>query len=272
MGIMLTKHRNLALAFAFATRYSARMHSPHTLAPPLRLVGILGGMGPAATVDLMQKIISLTPAANDQMHIPIVVWSVPQIPPRSPAIHCPNEPSPAPQLVRGARALRTADIECIAIACNTAHFWATEIEQAAGVPLLHIADCTLDALAEEESAPRRIALLATEGTIHAGFYQARGRERGIAFELVDGSAQRSVTRAIECVKRGDIVAAKACLFPILSALRASGVQRIVLGCTELPLIVAGSEYAAYALDATTALARSIIAFSTSQHSGAALGA
>lgn len=269
---MPATYKNIALAFSRAGRYSARMKLHDTVGRSLRLVGILGGMGPAATVDLMQKIIAFSLADSDQMHIPLVVWNVPQIPPRSPAIYSANEPSPAPQMLHGARVLRGASVAGIAIACNTAHFWASEIEEAAAVPLLHIADAALDALADLQPTSNRATLLATEGTIRAGFYQARGLQRGLAFDTVSSPTQSTIASAIACVKRGDVSTAQALLFPILDALLAAGSQRVVLACTELPLIVQGSQYAPYTLDATAALARSIIAFSMNETVKANLGA
>jgi aspartate racemase len=228
---------------------------------PLRLVGILGGMGPAATVDLMHKIVNLSPARRDQSHIPLVVWNVPQIPPRTPAITSTTEPSPVPAMLRGAYALRDAHVEAIAIACNTAHHWALEIEAAAGAPLIHIADVALDALAMAGGLGKRTILLATEGTHQAGFYAARAQQRGIALDSVPHSLQLHVSQAIEHAKSGDIALAQSILFPVLQGCVDQGIQHFILACTELPLLVSGSVFERYSVDATHALARSIIAFS-----------
>ena len=122
---------------------------------PLRRIGILGGMGPAATVDLMQKIIDLTPAQCDQEHVPLVVWNVPQIPSRLAAIHESGE-SPVDAMCEGARWLAQAGAEAIAIACNTAHHWAEDVARASGRPVLHIADSAIHALkSRPESQQRR---------------------------------------------------------------------------------------------------------------------
>ncbi|HSJ97594.1 MAG TPA: aspartate/glutamate racemase family protein, partial [Myxococcota bacterium] len=75
--------------------------------PPPRRVGILGGMGPAATVDLMAKVLEATPATRDQDHVPLVVWSVPQVPARIPALRG-EGPSPLPAMLEGARWLERA--------------------------------------------------------------------------------------------------------------------------------------------------------------------
>src|SRR5258708_1980599 len=83
------------------------------LLPTHRRIGIIGGMGPAATVDLMQKIIDATPATRDQDHVPMVVWNVPQIPERVEHIHDATSPSPAPAVPAAAHALTEAVAGCV---------------------------------------------------------------------------------------------------------------------------------------------------------------
>lgn len=228
-----------------------------------KLVGILGGMGPAATVDLMRKIIELTPASRDQDHVPLVVWNVPQIPARTEAIESEMATSPIAALEEGARALATAGASTIAIACNTAHYWADEIEAASGLPLLHIADAALDELAARGGPLARAALLATSGTHKTGVYAHRASARGMMLEVCDDTSQANVERAIMLVKGGNIELAVRVLQPVLDSLRANGVEIFVLGCTELPLVVQAKRSQIQCVDATAALARSIVAFSLS---------
>ena len=223
-----------------------------------RRVGILGGMGPAATVDLMQKIIDATPATCDQEHVPVIVWNVPQIPPRVPAIVGVAE-SPEPAMREGARWLAASGAEAIVIACNTAHHWAAAVESAAQRPLIHIADAALSALSQ--SSARRVMLLATVGTIKTGFYAQRFVAKGLALETPDAADQESVTTAIAQVKAGRIDSARAGLVPVLQRMAEQGVDAFLLACTELPIVVRGTPFEAKSVDATEALARAIVAFS-----------
>ena len=258
--------------FATLFSYDGCMNNPNDPSlPTRRRIGIIGGMGPAATVDLMQKIIAATPASRDQDHVPMVVWNVPQIPERVGHIHDATSPSPAPAMRTAAKALAEAGAEAIAIACNTAHFWAADVEDASGLPLLHIADAALAALAHRSATPRRILLLATTGTLHAGIYSSRAAAAGVKLELPDEAAQAQLARAIAAVKAGQIEVARALLFPILDAAIASGVDALLLACTELPLVVRSSKFEAQSVDATAALAQAIVAFSldTSARSAAA---
>jgi aspartate racemase len=230
------------------------------VAPTFRLVGILGGMGPAATVDLMQKVIDATPATRDQEHVPLIVWNVPQIHDRVAAIQDSNAPSPAPEMCRGAIALTRAGVEAIAIACNTAHFWAGEIEaalQETGVPLIHIADTALAQLAHEG----RTMLLATEGTIQSGIYSSRAAKLGLELQIPDSAMQQAINQGIADIKRNNIPVAQKLLAPYLQSAQAAGVTTFLLGCTELPLAIRGTPFEAKSLDATETLARAIVAFS-----------
>jgi aspartate racemase len=227
-----------------------------------RLVGILGGMGPAATIDLMQKIIATTPAMRDQEHVPLVVWNVPQIPERVRAIEDPSAASPAPAMCAGAVALARAGAQAIAIACNTAHYWAEEIGAAAKIPLIHIVDAALDALpAKASGPPARVMLLATEGTHKAGIYTQRAAARGLSLEVPNAQVQRAINDCIRFTKANQLTEARAQLIIPLTQLRASGVDTFLLGCTELPLLVSGTPFQAQSLDATAALAAAVIDFS-----------
>ncbi len=231
----------------------------HTTHPP-RTIGLIGGMGPAATVDLMQKILAATPVERDQDHIPLIVWNVPQIPPRVPAIASATAESPVPALRHAAEALARAGAQAIAIACNTAHHWSGEIEAASGLPVLHIADAALDALARVQPQPTRVMLLATEGTLQSGFYAQRAQARQRAFELPDAIGQSTINAAIAAVKLGAIDQARASLLPWLAQCRVGGMDCFVLACTELPMAVAHSTVSECCIDATDALAHAIVQY------------
>src|SRR5215207_1044646 len=110
-----------------------------------KVLGVLGGMGPLATVDFLRKLIEETPAARDEDHLPVIAWSVPQIPER-PAAITGNGESTLPALLDGIRTLKDAGAIVIAIPCNTAHYWYDDIVREGGLPIVHIADAALDEL------------------------------------------------------------------------------------------------------------------------------
>lgn len=223
-------------------------------------LGVLGGMGPLATVDFLQKLIEETPAERDQDHIPVIAYSVPQIPDRPSAITG-NGESPLPQMLEGIQTLKRAGAHAVAIACNTAHYWHDDLVRQGGLPILHIADAACAALPQHNV--RRVGLLATQGTLAAGFYQSRFRERGSDCVLSSDDEQRTlVLPAIDGVKRNDLAAAHALATQAARRLIERGAQVIVMGCTEIPLAIEhqASDVSAYCIDATRALARACVAW------------
>ncbi len=221
-----------------------------------KLLGVLGGMGPLATVDFLHKLIEETPASRDQEHVPVIAYSVPQMPDRPPAI-VGNGESPLPHMLAGIHTLKNAGAQAIAIACNTAHYWFDDLSREGGLPILHMADAACDAL----GGATRVGLLATEGTVAAGFYQARLAARGIECVLSSGDDQRDlVLPAIEHIKRNELVEAHALALCAVRRLLDNGAQSVVMGCTEIPLAIeyATSDVSAHCIDATRARARACV--------------
>ena len=188
--------------------------------PAPRRIGILGGMGPAAAIDLQAKVLAATPAATDREHLPVVVWNVPQVPDRVAAV-LGTGPSPLPAMIEGARALEAAGCEAFAVACNTAHHWAGELAASVGIPLLHIADAAVDALARRPVPPMRVGLLATRGTLAAAFYGERLARHGFDWIVpTDEEQDRFVAEAIARVKAGDTAGALAVHLRLLQLFKA----------------------------------------------------
>jgi aspartate racemase len=223
---------------------------------------VLGGMGPLATADFLAKIVNATSATRDQDHIPMVVWSVPQIPDRVPAI-IGDGPSPLPAMLEGVRALKGAGAEALAIACNTAHYWHQQLRDQGGLPILHIADAAITAARQRAPGARVLGLLATDGTIAAGFYQQRFSEDGGGVVLPPAADQALLRRAIDQVKSGALAVAAATAEPVARRLLTSGADLLIVGCTELPIALARAkaDLRPHLIDATAALAAACVAWS-----------
>src|SRR3712207_6717344 len=112
-----------------------------------RLVGVLGGMGPAATVDFMAKVIAVTPAEVDQDHVPMIVHQVPQIPSRTAAV-AQGTHEPLAAMIEGLRVLENAGAEILVIPCNTAHHWYEQLARSTPLEIIHIADAVHGMLKE----------------------------------------------------------------------------------------------------------------------------
>jgi aspartate racemase len=121
-----------------------------------RVVGIIGGMGPEATVDLMRRVVAKTPAQDDVDHIHLIVESNPKIPSRIAHLVDGKGADPTPELIRIAANLQRAGADALAIPCNTAHAYADSIRRAVSIPLLDMVSLTVDwALHASGSSPPR---------------------------------------------------------------------------------------------------------------------
>jgi len=204
----------------------------------------------------MEKLIQATPATRDQEHIPVLAYSVPQVPDRTAAILAGTD-EPLDWMRRGAETLRDGGAEAIAIPCNTAHFWHERLAEGLGVPVLHIVDAAADALKQSGISGGQVGLLGTTGTIAAGVYQNRFQALGYDCLSPDDDTQAAlVMGGIDAVKAGDLDTGRDKLEAAAETLRQKGCTAIVLGCTEVPIVLSGAGY----IDATEALARASVAW------------
>jgi aspartate racemase len=227
------------------------------------VVGVLGGMGPLATVDFLQKIIEETHASRDQDHIPVVVSQIAQIPDRVGAILSGTQ-SPLPALIGCLQRLERAGAQSIVIACNTAHYWYDDLTMHTDLPMLHIVDAIEAELGAGDVA-RPVGLLGTEATLAANIYPARmaTRQSRSFLSLPSEDRARFVLAAIDLVKRGRAAEAGRLAEQAVDALRADGAERIILACTELPVALAAvqSSLLVHCIDPTRSLARAAVQWS-----------
>ncbi|WP_434109324.1 aspartate/glutamate racemase family protein [Paraburkholderia caffeinilytica] len=232
-------------------------------------VGVLGGVGPAATVDFMAKLVRNTPAACDQDHIKVMVEQNPQIPDRTEALLGKGD-DPTLALYAGCKALEEGGADLIAIPCNTAHAFVERIQPSLTIPIVNMLACTADYLRETFPDLREVGVLATSGTLASRVYEKALDACGFVQITPAAPAQIRLMNAIygpagakagyrsgECCD--DVAAA-------VDDLVAQGVQVIVLGCTELPLLLHGStlarpgERAARFVDPAEVLAKRCVAY------------
>lgn len=227
-------------------------------------VGVLGGMGPLATVDFLRKLVEATPARTDQDHIPLLVRFCPEIPDRSEAV-LGRGPSPLKALREAARSLEEAGAGCIAIPCNTAHLWHDDIARALGIPILHIADAAL-ADAARTGPARRVGLLATSATLKARIYQSRG-DALCWIEPDPAEVEACVMPGIRAVKSNRIDEGRRLLSKAAHRLLDRGADRLLLACTEIPIALADVPLPVPVIDPTLALARACVQWARAGHGG-----
>lgn len=230
-------------------------------------IGVLGGMGPAATADFYAKLIAATPAARDQDHLPVLIHALPQIPDRA-ASYLLGAPSPAPMLAQVARRLQRAGARLIVMPCNTAHLWFDEVQAAMPLPMLHIVDAVLDALDASlpGHAPLAVGLLATEATVRGELYPRRSRARSSRELrwLAPTAQQAQVSQGIAAVKQARRVEGRALLADAAAALVAQGAQALVYACTEIPLVLDAHSAGVPTFDATQLLAEATVRWALRQ--------
>ena len=222
-------------------------------------IGVFGGMGPSATVDFMDKLVQLTPAARDQEHVPVIVASLPHIPDRSRAI-LGQGLDPLPRLLEGISFLNGAGVGVIAIPCNSSHHWYREMSEASQVPILHIAQACVAAIGGEPG--QQVAIFATRGALASGIYQRELEARGIGyFEPHPDTGQPWVDACIREVKAGDMAASGHSLGKAIAAARAQGATSVIMACTEIPVAARHTEAQGLRLiDSSLELARASIGY------------
>ena len=249
-------------------RYALELDAAPRTQP--RKIGVVGGVGPAATVDFMDKIVRNTPAGRDQEHIKLVVEQNPQIPDRTKNL-IGDGIDPTIALYSTCKRLEADEADIIAIPCNTAHAFVERIQPYLSIPIVNMLFETAECIRREHQSCRRIGLLATSGTIGSRVYHDAIADAGFDLIVPDEENQKRVMNAIygprgvkagftegECVE--DLLLA-------LTSLVVRGADAIVLGCTELPLLLKQNEKFPVAgktvvvLDPTEILARACVRMS-----------
>ncbi|GLK47672.1 aspartate racemase [Brevundimonas intermedia] len=215
-----------------------------------KALGVIGGMGPAATLAFLDRLQALTPAQGDADHIRVLMDLNPQVPDRN------TRPGEARRVLgEMAERLRTAGAEILAMPCNTAHAQADEI-RAAGLPFLDMIAITIDRAAT--AGVQRIGVLATPGG--EALYSAALQARGVSPLVLEGDDRAAFMGLVYGVKRGEIGApARAEMRRLAGALVEAGAQALIAGCTEIPLLLPPDEAPAPLTDSAEALAQACVA-------------
>ncbi len=222
-----------------------------------RVVGVLGGMGPAATSDFYAKLVAATPAGRDQDHLPVMIWADPRVPDRSDAL-LGLGPDPTPMLSTGINSLSAAGADVLAVPCNTAHAFIATLADQADLELVSLIEVTAGHAATH--ANRSVGLLATRGTVYSRLYHQACSARDVAVITPDEPGQLTVDTAIHTVKAGQVTTAVTeDLAATVGELVAAGASSVVAGCTEVVLALKAIRHlAAPMLDPAQLLAEDVV--------------
>lgn len=221
-----------------------------------RPIGVLGGMGPAATILFQQRVLAAVAARDDSGHVPLLVDMNPQVPSRIAHLIEGTGRDPGPTLAAMARRLEAAGAAALAMPCNTAHHYAPTIRSAVDIPFLDMIDLTAEALHARAGSDAVAGMLASPATQGAGVFEAAGlttlwpedpAPMLAAIRLIKGpppwdEAERVVTRAAR-------------------DLTARGADALIVGCSEFSLVADAAHVGSPVIDSLDCLVRKVVAFS-----------
>ncbi len=239
-----------------------------------RAIGVLGGLGPYAGLDLVRAVFDETDAHADQEHLPVALISYPgRVPDRATWLADRAAPSPVPGMLEVLRRLDDAGCAVAGVPCNTAHAPALFERLEDGVladgrdlRLVHIVDAIVERLAEVAPDARRVGVLATSASIEHRIHEVGLEAAGVDAVVPDAEHQARVQEAIygrawglKAQSDPPDPRARAALLDAADALVAGGAEAVILGCTELPLAVPEADRGGVPfVNSTRALARALI--------------
>lgn len=199
-------------------------------------VGVLGGLGPMATVYFMERVIELTDSDTDQGHVDMIVLQKPSIPDRTAYLVGASDADPLPPMLAAAATLERAGAAFIAMPCNTAHHFYDALAASVSIPFLNIVEETVAAAQARVPGLTRLGILATDGTARTQTYQECCAARGIEAVLPDEAMQTEVMDMIYAGVKAGRPVPEARFRATLDHLRGRGCEAVVLGCTELSIL------------------------------------
>lgn len=224
----------------------------------MRRIGILGGMGPEATILMQQRLLRAIPAEDDSDHIPLLIDMNPQVPSRIAHLIEGTGGDPAPVLAQMARRLETGGAGALAMPCNTAHSYAASITAAVKIPLLNMVS-----LSAERAGPGKVGLLASPATRVTGVFDRALSETGaIPVWLADDAPLLHAIRIIKA--NGATVEARNILRAASEELLANGANTQLIGCSEFSLIAEATSAEARVIDTLDVLVDAVVAFATAK--------
>jgi aspartate racemase len=227
---------------------------------PEKIAGIIGGMGPEATIDLMHRILRLTPALDDIDHVRCIVDNNPKVPSRIRAIIEGYEENPGPCMADMARRLESWGADFLAIPCNTAHYYYEAVSNAVKIPVINLIDIVVSHVKKNALGCRKIGVLASTAVLMTGLYEKRFHEVGIKVIYPTSIFQERLLNVIKNIKIGDTSSKVVKEYKeVCEHLCSAGVKSVVIACTELSII--SCDLGVEIIDSADILALEIIAIS-----------
>jgi len=231
----------------------ATRNKPGDNPQPRKKLGIIGGMGPAATAHFYALVTSMTQAETDQEHLEAHIISRPSIPDRTAYILGKSDQSPVPHIVESGRMLAKIGAGLIAIPCVTSHFFYDELQEGINVPIINMVRETAAFLSQAQI--KAAGIMATDGAVRSGLFQNELNASGIRAiapsETMQARVMDLIYNNIKANRPFDIESFKT----VTNELRANGAERILLACTEFSLIRQTSKLSSEYVDVLEILAK-----------------
>ncbi|WP_320046127.1 amino acid racemase [uncultured Ilyobacter sp.] len=202
-----------------------------------KVIGILGGMGPEATIDLFSSIIAESNAKNDHEHLRIIIDNNPKMPSRQDAILNGGE-NPGPVMAETARNIEHAGADFIIIGANTAHYFYDYVKEAVDIPVLHIIDEAVLETIRTVDKVKKVGVLATAGAMKTKMYENSFNKFDIEVVEVPNEIQELVHNSIFSFKYDGLNNEnEEMMIKAANYLIDNGAEALVMGCTEIPLVL-----------------------------------
>lgn len=198
----------------------------------MKTVGIIGGMGPLATVDLYRRIVLRTKALKDQDHIHVIIDSNTNIPDRTKAIIA-NSEDPTIELIKSAKMLEASGADFLIMPCNTAHYFIDVIKENVHIPFINMLDETVKYTYDKYGKHIVVGIMATDGTIKSKLYEDYYNKLGIKTVVPDETQAEIMKFIYDVIKSGKYDEGTELFYKCVSELKEKGADAFLLGCTEL---------------------------------------
>ncbi len=225
-------------------------------------MGVIGGMGPLATMDFVTKVIRFTQASRDQEHIPMIIDNRTQIPDRTDYILT-KQNSPLDELISSALFLQKSGVDFLVMPCNTAHYFYDEIKAAVNLPFLHIVEETVSEVLKHKDTVHKAALISTTGTYSCGLYEHFFEQEDVELLLPNEDGKALIMDMLYAIKSGQPKNPEP-LLKLLQNFVDKGAQHFVLGCTEAPLLFENYHINYPVFDSSSILAKSAVTFASGE--------
>lgn len=229
-----------------------------------KVVGILGGMGPEATIDLFSRIVRVTHAKKDEDHLRIIIDNNPKMPSRQDAI-LKGTQSPGPALAETALNLERAGADFIIIGANTAHHFYDDVAGAVNVPVLHIIEEAVKETIKVVPGIAEVGILATTAAMKVKIYHKSFEKFGLHVLDIPEEIQDRIQKSIFSFKYDGLTSDNvSMLAKSAEYLINRGAQALVMGCTEIPIILSGIEFPVPVIDPNEVIAKVAVQYARNE--------